>query len=312
MSAITFTPVYMERVWGGRQLETIYSRPLPKADTPYGESWEISDRPEAQSIVNGGKFVGMSLNELWTEKREEVFGNGFENTTNFPLLAKILDARADLSIQVHPPEHLTNELGGEAKTEMWYIADAEPGAKLYVGLKEGVTKENFLEAIHNGTVDEKLHVITPQAGESILIPSGKLHSTGAGLLIYEMQQSSDTTYRVFDWNRLDINGQPRDLHVEESMKCIDFTDFTPSMDHPNGETLAHCPYFKVDQLKLNKHSSVGNPDPERFSIITVVKGCLLSDNGKNHQPGDFIILPRGATPLTAESDSLILQTTIPR
>lgn len=312
MSVITFTPVYMERVWGGRQLETIYGRPLPKAGTPYGESWDISDRPEAQSTVDHGMFTGMSLHELWTEKREEVFGKGFENTERFPLLAKILDANADLSIQVHPSEDLAKELGGEAKTEMWYIAAAEEGAKLYVGIKGGVTKEDFQEAINNGTVDQLAHVLKPKTGESIFIPSGRFHGIGSGLLIYEIQQNSDTTYRVFDWNRLGINGKPRDLHIEESMKCIDFNDFTPSMNEHDGTAIANCPFFKVDKIELKPNTSIGNPDPERFSIITVVKGSLTSNDQRVHKPGAFIILPRGETPLTADSDTIILQTIIPR
>ncbi len=312
MSVITFTPLYMERVWGGRQLETTYQRPLPIADHPYGESWDISDRPEAQSIVSDGIYKDMTLHQLWTEKREEIFGIHFENTARFPLLVKILDAHSDLSIQVHPPEQMTDELGGEAKTEMWYIAAAEEHAKLYVGIKEGVTEESFQHALDHGTVDQVAHVITPKAGESIFIPSGRLHAIGSGFLIYEIQQNSDTTYRVFDWNRLGINGKLRDLHVKESMKCINFQDITPSMNPLKEKVIADCPFFKVEELSLKAATSIGNPDPERFSIITIVRGNLTCSDGRKHQPGDFILLPRGASPLTAEVDTTVLQTTIPQ
>lgn len=228
------------------------------------------------------------------------------------MLIKILDARDDLSIQVHPPADIADELGGEPKTEMWYIADATPDAKLYVGLKNGVTKEAFREAIENGSVDQVVHAITPKKGDSIFIPSGKLHAIGAGLLIYEIQQNSDTTYRVFDWNRMGLDGQPRELHVEESMRCIDFNDFEPTMDTPDGDTLANCPYFQVDRLNLKTGTSIGNPDPGRFSIVTVVSGQLESIDGRQHVAGDFLLMPRNASPLKALDDATILQTTIPR
>lgn len=311
MQVITFTPLYMERVWGGRELETVYGRALPTADSPFGESWEMTDRPDEQSVVDHGPLEGQSLEQLWQEKREQVFGVGFAAEERFPLLIKILDARDELSIQVHPPAEIAPELGGEPKTEMWYIAAADPGAKLYVGMKEGVTREDFQAAIENGTVDQVVHALTPKAGDSIFIPSGRLHAIGAGLLIYEIQQNSDTTYRVFDWNRMGLDGVPRQLHVEESMRCIDFTDTEPSMDIPNGNTLASCAYFQVDQLILNAGTSVGNPDPERFSIVTVVEGALESADGRKHVAGDFLLLPRGAEPLTATENAKILQTTIP-
>ncbi|MCP5536735.1 MAG: class I mannose-6-phosphate isomerase [Akkermansiaceae bacterium] len=312
MQVITFTPLYMERVWGGRELEKVYGRELPTADLPYGESWEMTDRTGEQSIVNHGPLTGKSLGELWQHQREEIFGPGFENETRFPLLIKILDARDDLSIQVHPPTEIAPGLGGEPKTEMWYIAAATPDAKLYVGLKSGVRKEDFQQAIDKGTVDKVVHAIHPQAGDSIFIPSGRLHAIGAGLLIYEIQQNSDTTYRVFDWNRMGLDGHPRELHVEASMQCIDFDDVEPSMDTPDGVTLATCPFFQVDRLVLRAGTSVGNPDPERFSIVTVVSGELESADGRKHVAGDFLLMPRGTAPLTVKNDTTLLQTTVPR
>ena len=311
MNAITFTPLYMERVWGGRELETIYGRTLPESTTPYGESWEMTDRPGEQSIVEHGPFKGMSIGQLWKEKRESIFGLGFEDSDCFPLLIKILDARDDLSIQVHPPTEIAPELGGEAKTEMWYIADAAPGAKLYVGMKDGVTREDFEHALHDGTVDQVVHAITPQTGDSIFIPSGRLHAIGAGFLIYEIQQNSDTTYRIFDWNRVGLDGAPRQLHIEESKRCIDFDDIEPSMDTPDGNTLATCPFFKVDRLELSDGASFGNPDPQRFSIVTVVRGEITSADGLTHCAGDFLLMPRNAEPITAKGTATVLQTTIP-
>ena len=306
MEPITFSPIYMTRVWGGRSLETIYDRQLPD-EQPYGESWEMSDREEEQSIVDTGPYAGKSLHELWTNHQEEIFGSGLTGD-RFPLLIKILDARDDLSIQVHPPVEKAEELGGEAKTEMWYIAACDPGAKLYVGFKNGVSKEDFEASLQDGTVADKVHAIEPQKDQSIFIPSGRLHAIGSGFLIYEIQQNSDTTYRVFDWNRLGLDGKPRDLHVEQSMQSIDFDDIEPGMDHPEDSTIASCDYFVIDQIE--GQAEIQNPG-DHFSILTVVKGTLTSQAGRKFKAGDFLLLPKDGTALKASHDARILQTTIP-
>ncbi|MGJ8673016.1 type I phosphomannose isomerase catalytic subunit [Rubritalea sp.] len=308
MTPITFTPIYQQRVWGGRKLESIYRHTLPDPLTPYGESWEISDRCEAQSVVTSANFKGKTLHELWSEHRSELFGD--YSSERFPLLIKILDAQADLSIQVHPPQHIASALHGEAKTEMWYIAHAAPGATIYVGLKNGTTKEAFESALHNGDPDKLVHAIQPLAGDSIHIPSGRLHAIGAGLVIYEIQQNSDTTYRVFDWNRLGLDGKPRDLHIEESLKCIDFDDFEPAMDSPKGTTLAECPYYKVDEINLIAGDTLGNPATDKFSILTIVAGTIRDTEGSEYTTGDFLLLPATAS-VTAASSAKILQTTLP-
>ncbi|MEM7014258.1 MAG: type I phosphomannose isomerase catalytic subunit, partial [Verrucomicrobiota bacterium] len=197
---IQFVPIYQKRAWGGRNLEDWFNRQLPD-DAPYGESWELVDRPETQSVVANGDFAGLTLGELWTHRRRDIFGTGAIGD-RFPLLFKILDAKENLSIQVHPPEDVAKELGGEPKTEVWFVAHAEPGAKLYIGVKNGVDRALFEQSINDGTTSEAIHELTPEKDDSILIESGRLHSIGAGLLIFEIQQNSDTTYRVFDWNRL--------------------------------------------------------------------------------------------------------------
>lgn len=308
MEPISFSPIYMARVWGGRSLEKIYRRTLPD-NQPYGESWEMSDRPDAQSIVSSGPYAGKSLHDLWTNHREAIFGKGFTGD-RFPLLIKILDARDDLSIQVHPPENLSRELGGEPKTEMWYIAECDPEAKLYIGLKDGCTRESFQQSLSEGTLEEQVHAVSPEPGESIFIPSGRLHAIGAGFLIYEIQQNSDTTYRVFDWNRFGLNGAPRDLHIKESMASINFNDFEPGMDQPDGDSLASCEYFVVQRHKLSKLEEITTTN-DSFSIITVISGKIRSSEGQVFKTGDFLILPRNARPLTVEGDCQILRTTLP-
>lgn len=302
----------MERVWGGRELERIYSRSLPHPTNPFGESWEIVDRDPEQSTVNSGPYAGMTLHELWTNRREEIFGSDLPTSDRFPILIKILDARDDLSIQVHPPADKATALGGEPKTEMWAIAKAEPGANLYAGLKQGVSREQFEASIRDGSVADRVHAITPKTGDSIFIPSGRLHAIGAGLLIYEIQQNSDTTYRVFDWNRSGLDGKPRELHVEESLESIDFSDFEPTMDAPRGNTLAECAYFKTSRLTLEDGDLLTNPDPDRFTIVGVVEGSLLSTDNRRFAKGDFLILPKGASPLVAQGPTIALQVELPR
>jgi len=301
----------MQRVWGGRELERVYGRELPDTVQPYGESWEIVDRPHEQSIVDEGALAETSLHELWTTRREEIFGTGYDGHPRFPILIKILDARDDLSIQVHPPVDRAEELGGEPKTEMWFIADSEPGAKLHVGLKRGVNRADFEQAIADGSVAACVHAIEPKPGDSIFIPSGRLHAIGAGFLIHEIQQNSDTTYRVFDWNRTGLDGKPRELHVAQSLASIDFDDFEPAMDTPAGDNLATCPYFKTDRKSLAAGETIANPVAGKFSILSVVDGALESESGRRFTKGRFLLVPRDAAPLRAVEGSVVLQVTLP-
>jgi mannose-6-phosphate isomerase len=310
MSPISFQPLYMPRVWGGRMLECEYRRTLPD-DAPYGESWEIVDREAEQSVVAGGPLAGSTLHELWTTRRAEIFGEGLPDSPRFPLLIKVLDARDDLSIQVHPPAAIAPSLGGEPKTEMWYIARADPGAKLYAGLKAGVTRGAFEAALADGTVADVVHVIEPATGDSIFIPSGRLHAIGAGFLIHEIQQNSDTTYRVFDWNRMGLDGKPRQLHVAESLRSIDFDDFEPGMDAPRGTVIAECGHFRVEKLELTTGETAANARPDRFSIISVAEGEVADADGRTFGKGDFFLLPRGDTALTATAPATLLRTTLP-
>ena len=194
---------------------------------------------------------------------------------------------------------------------MWYLADAESRASLYIGFKNGTTREQFEQSIHEGTVADYVHRITPKVGESIFIPSGRLHAIGGGNLIFEIQQNSDTTYRVFDWNRMGLDGQPRELHIEESLASIDFDDFEPAMDTPNGKTLAQCEYFQTDELQLASGEAVANPCADYFSILAVVKGQIKSADS-SHVAGDFLLLPKGADALTATEATTLLQITLPK
>lgn len=311
MDAITFKPIYMERVWGGRGLETSYRRQLPDATSCFGEAWEIVDREEAQSAVDHGPLAGKSLHDLWNSMREEIFGPYPNHPSRFPILIKILDTCSDLSIQVHPPAEFAEQLGGEPKTEMWYIADSTPGAKLHVGLKHGVTRKAFEEAIQLGHVANCVHSIEARAHESIFIPSGRLHAIGGGFLIHEIQQNSDTTYRVFDWNRAGTDGKPRTLHIQESLTSIDFNDFEPALATSHDAVLADCPYFKTVRITLKAGVSIHNPEPDHFSILTLINGDLISEHGRHFNRGQSILLPRNSKSLRAETASTLLQITLP-
>ncbi|MDA0812838.1 MAG: TIGR04282 family arsenosugar biosynthesis glycosyltransferase [Verrucomicrobia bacterium] len=314
-SLILLAPIYQERVWGGRTLETLYGRTLPEPETPYGESWEVVDREEAQSIVTNGPFAGKSLNDLWQKHREEAFGPTAVawECDQFPILVKILDARDKLSIQVHPPADIAPSLHDEPKTEMWYIVDADPDAKLYVGLKEGVTRDAFERGLDQGATASQVHALSPKAGEFIFIPSGRLHAIGAGLLIFEIQQNSDTTYRVFDWNRMGLDGNPRQLHIEESMKCIDFADVAPTMTPAQGELLVDCEYFNVQIKTIPQGGSGTIASNGEFAIAAVAAGSIEVD-GRIFSNGDFFLIPAcadGCRSVTSAPGADVLITRLP-
>jgi mannose-6-phosphate isomerase len=254
---LQFTPLYQTRVWGGRKLHTVLGRQLPDAQ-PYGESWDLVDREHAQSLVAGGTWAGVSLHELWTSHRAEVFGEALTSVPSerFPLLIKVLDCADDLSLQVHPPADVAPALGGEPKTEMWFVAHADPEARIYAGIRAGVTRERFETALHDGTVATCVPTLDARTGDSLFVPSGRLHALGRGLLIYEIQQNSDTTYRVFDWNRMGLDGKPRALHVAQSLRCIDFFDVEPSLSHGDG-VLAVCEHFRVMRVRTGHEMPPG-------------------------------------------------------
>src|SRR5687768_5967711 len=224
-----FEPILKERIWGGRRLAALYDKPLP-AEVAVGESWEISDRPGDVTVISNGPLRGQTLRWLMEHHGAELLGATPPAIGGrFPLLCKILDARDKLSLQVHPPADLKHL--GDPKTEMWYIAAADPGAELFVGLRSGVTRDAFERAVASGTVADCFHRIAVQAGDAMFLPSGRVHAIGAGLVIFEIQQNSDTTFRVDDWNRVGLDGQPRELHVPQSLASIDFSDFEPQLIH---------------------------------------------------------------------------------
>src|SRR5437773_5633978 len=253
---LTYQPIFKERVWGGRNLERLYQKALPPG-VPVGESWEITDRPEAASVIANGQLAGKNLRSLMVHHAKELLGPARSQNGRFPLLIKLLDAEEKLSLQVHPPAHVAARLGGEPKTEMWYIADARAGAELYAGLRRGVTRAEFERRINDGTVADCFHRLPVKPGDVMFLPSGRVHAIGAGIVLFEIQQNSDTTYRVFDWNRLGLDGKPRELHVAQSLLCIDFDDFEPAPItgefQSNAEGTCHWRTLANDPLFVVKH-----------------------------------------------------------
>jgi mannose-6-phosphate isomerase len=303
---LTFEPILKPRVWGGRTLETAYGKRLPPSE-PIGESWEVADRPGDESVVANGPYAGRTLRWVMEQHGPALTGSASPAGGRFPLLCKILDAREKLSLQVHPPSSSL----GEPKTEMWYVAHADPGAELYVGLKRGVTRERFERALHEGTVAECFHRIAVRSGDTMFLPSGRVHAIGGGLVIFEIQQNSDTTFRVFDWNRVGLDGKPRDLHVAESLQSIDFSDVEPSLVDATASTHGHYgvralvrhPLFDADLYHAEMQDVLAFTDAA-LRVVAVVSGRVRASGGGlslELGAGDFCVVPAALAHATLDA-----------
>lgn len=307
---LTFEPIFIERMWGGRRLESEFHKKLPPQKR-IGESWEIVDRSEAQSVVTGGPLCGRTLHELWTQYREEIFGDQAD-TPRFPLLIKILDAQEKLSLQVHPPENVASKVGGEPKSEFWYVAAANPDAEVFAGFRERITRERFEERLRHDTVIDYIHKIAVQSGDAIFLPAGRVHAIGAGNLLIEIQQNSDTTYRVFDWNRADpTTGKQRDLHIQQAIQCTDFEDVQPKLNQSQGELLISHSLFEIRKWNLDEPREAAPLG--QFAIVCCLTGNLTCAKVKL-APGDFFLIPahlgdRQLKPLAPNTS--LLRVTIP-
>ncbi len=317
---LRFEPIYQERVWGGRVLETTLGRALPPG-RPIGESWEIVDRPEAQSVVVAGSLKGQTLHEVLGKHSADIMGPKWPGGRRFPMLVKWLDCRERLSLQVHPPAELAAELKGEAKTENWYIAHSTVGAHLLVGLKRGVTRQQFESAIAAGTLEQCIHHFRVAAGDSILVESGQVHAIDAGNLILEIQQNSDTTFRVCDWGRAGLDGKPRQLHIEQSLRSINWTDFEPAPVRaaPTSGTIADCDEFTIRRIVLGAGERFSTAAGEQPRLLSVVSGTIrcAGDNGAGTRApfgsplerGSNVLLPyAGSFTFVAESTAILLVT----
>ncbi len=294
---LRFEPILRQYLWGGRRLAELGKR--LGDDGPYAESWEIVDHGADQSIVAGGPLAGATLHELATRHGPSLFGRHHPQR-QFPLLMKFLDCQRTLSVQVHPNDAQAARLDQPdlGKTEAWVVLAAEPGSRIYAGLKPGVDRAALEHKLAAGEVEECLHQFEPQAGDCVFIEAGTVHALGAGLLIAEIQQASDTTYRLFDWNRVDRDGKPRALHVEEALQVIDFArgpvaPLRPKpTDQPHVERLVACDKFVVDRWRI------GEPQPlatdEQFHIVATIEGALTmrsNDGALRLRRGDTVLIP---------------------
>jgi mannose-6-phosphate isomerase len=307
---LTFEAIFVARIWGGRRLESEFGKNLPP-QRPIGESWEIVDRPEAQSVVRNGPLRGKTLHELWTQYREKIFGD-VPDSPRFPLLLKLLDAREKLSLQVHPPAKFAERLGGEPKTEFWYLAAADRGAEVYLGFSESITRDQFGKALRDGSAADHVYKIRVKTGDAAFLPAGRLHALGAGNLLIEIQQNSDTTYRVFDWNRVDDAGKQRQLHIDQALQCIDFSDVRPRLVKPEGELLLRHHLFEIRKWDLHSPREIGSRG--QFVIACCLTGsarCAGVDLG----PGEFFLIPaslRGRQLKPISNGTSLLLITIPK
>jgi mannose-6-phosphate isomerase len=234
-----------------------------------------------------GPLKGKPLHELWMQDRQSIFGN-VPDSDRFPLLVKLLDAQEKLSLQVHPPEDVAKILGGEPKTEFWYVAAADPKAELFVGLKASMTREEFKHALEKGTVADCVHKIQIKAGDAMFLPAGRFHAVGAGNLLVEIQQNSDTTYRVFDWNRAAEPGKIRKLHIDEALQSIDFNDVAPKLIEPKGELLVKDELFEIQKWNLDRPREIARLG--EFAVVCCLTGSVGCAD-VDLAPGEFFLVP---------------------
>lgn len=298
-------PVFKDNIWGGTRLRDEY-----KKDTPYeitGESWEVASHKNGESKVCGGEYNNKTIKELTKILKNKFLGDKVytADDAKFPLLVKFIDARDDLSVQVHPDDKfaLENENGELGKTEMWYIMDASTDAGILYGFKEEISKQAFENSIKNNTILEYTKFEKCQKGDSFFIPAGTLHAIGKGLLIAEIQQNSDTTYRIYDYDRRDFEGNPRELHIDKAVKV---TNLKPALKYAyEGNVISDCEYFRVEKLEL-----CGNAgwivDKNRFEIIIVCEGALTI-NGSEFVKGETALIPAYIGKIELEGEGVILR-----
>lgn len=319
---LLFEPVLKDYIWGGRTLEKL-GRALPPQG-PVAESWEIAGHDDGTTVVSNGRFAGQSLTGVQEQLGLDLIGRNNAwalERDKFPLLIKLLDASRPLSVQVHPEDdyalaHEGNELG---KTEMWVVLDAEPGAELILGVQEGTTRELFGQAIADGALEPYMHRVTVQAGDHICVPAGTLHAIMGGILIAEIQQNSNTTYRVYDWNRVGADGKPRPLHIDKSLDVINFEQVEPSLHPPTligekdgvrRERLCANQYFVTERVFLEEGATfTGENDGRSLEIWGVLQG-EAEINEVGLKAIQFCLLPAalGAYSVTAKTKATLLRT----
>ncbi|NDC53888.1 MAG: class I mannose-6-phosphate isomerase [Planctomycetia bacterium] len=322
MHPLLLEPVYRRYLWGGRRFATELGRDLPPGDD-FAESWELVDRPgDDQSVVAAGPLAGRTLGDLVRGSGHDLLGR-HAGLAAFPLLFKFLDARRDLSVQVHPDDERAAKLvpPDRGKTEAWYVVDAEPGSRIYAGLASGIGRDDLAAAIRAGRCAEVLHSFEPRSGDCVFIPAGTVHAIGSGLLVAEIQQSSDVTYRLFDWNRAGPDGLPRPLHVEAGVEAV--TRFGPVVPvvpqhtvDPAVDRLVTCAFFTFDEVRPARTWEIGGDDA--CHVLAVLEGTVILE-GRWHLPavgrGRTLLLPaaigRQVVTVAAGQNAKLLHVALP-
>ncbi|MGI6141387.1 MAG: mannose-6-phosphate isomerase, class I [Caldicoprobacterales bacterium] len=318
-----FTPIHKERIWGSGKLADKYNRLLEH--DKIGESWEISCHKNGMSVISNGPLKGVGLDEAIEKYGKELLGSEVyhENYRKFPLLIKILDAADWLSVQVHPGDRyaMLHEKGELGKTEMWYIIDAEPGAKLIYGIRKGIDKATLRRNVDEGRLEECLQELEVKAGDVLYIPAGAVHAIGEGILICEIQQNSDTTYRVYDWNRVDDKGRQRELHIEKALDVIDFdagecgTLTGLKVEERGGQRILYiaCDYFAVEELRIQGNMEIVM-DGRRFQTLTCIdgQGTIEFDSGRAELPaGTSCLLPASLPRVRINGNCTVIRSYVP-
>jgi len=316
MHPIRFEPIYQYRLWGGRRLADLLSAPLP-GDGPIGEAWILSDREDHPSQVANGPLKGRTIGELMEQCPVQLMGRLAGRFHRFPLLLKFLDAREMLSVQVHPSDAHKDLLpaGETGKTEAWVVLEAGTEARIYAGLKPGATAEILQRALSGGTVAEHLACFTPKAGDGVFIPAGMVHTLGGGVVVFEVQQNSDVTFRLYDWGHVDSKtGRPRALQVDQALACIDFAGnggglvapVVEAMTPVVRETLFHCEPFRLWRIRGESPFSVGAPGVPR--VLVCIEGKGRVEHGAipyEARKGDVFLLPAVLGPCTFQPQGAV-------
>lgn len=282
MKPFKLEPFYKETIWGGNRLKTLFGKDIPSDKT--GETWEVSVRPEGASlVVSGDEKIPFYV--FFEEHKKEIMGENFEG--EFPLLVKLIDANDKLSVQVHPADE-------NSKTEMWYILDAEENASLVAGFSEDISKDTLRECALNGTLEEKMNFVPVKKGDSFFIPAGLVHAIGSGIVILEIQQNSDTTYRLYDYNR------GREIHVEQGVKWSDCSEYKP-FEFPEG-CLSKCEFFDVEKANLPL-------EIQGFTILFSPDGCIKADELTINK-GEFAIIPESFGKVRVEGEGEVIYVTL--
>ncbi|TDS14498.1 mannose-6-phosphate isomerase type 1 [Maribacter caenipelagi] len=317
---LKFRPILKERLWGGTKLKEVFGKPIESDIT--GESWELSTVKGDISVVANGSLEGKSLQDLIDSNAEELLGKSVVERfgKEFPILIKFIDAKQDLSIQLHPNDALAKERHDSfGKTEMWYIMDADPKAELIVGFNKDVTKEEYAESIDNDTLLDLLNYEQVKEGDTFFINTGKIHAIGAGVMLAEIQQTSDVTYRVFDFNRKDKEGNLRELHTDLALDAVDYEkkdDFIVSYDKAKNEvnTMVDCPYFKTNFIELTENLDLDTTQRDSFTIFMCVGGEAKISTAVGEvsiKSGETALLPASTQKISLQSSGAkLLEVTI--